>query len=61
MRRQSLGGAVASFAARARFDRDRVLGGEPAAHAGVIDVLQFVFVLSDQLLAGEEEDVVARG
>src|SRR5262249_27761799 len=54
-------GAVAGIEA---FTGDRgfwELGFEAAAHAGVIDVLQFVFVLADELVAGEEEDVIAAG
>ena len=52
---------MAGFGAFAGKRRLRVLGGEAAADPGVIDVLQFVFVLADQALAGEEEDVVAVG
>jgi hypothetical protein len=35
------------------------LAREPAVDAGVVDVHQFVFVLPDQGLVGEDEDVVA--
>ena len=59
--RRGLGGAMAGFRAFARLHRHRVLAGEAAVHAGVIDVLQLVLVLSDQALAGEEEDVFAVG
>jgi hypothetical protein len=36
-----------------------VLGGKPRSHPGVIDVEQFVFIARDELLGGEEEDVVS--
>ena len=43
------GGAVAGFGAFAGDRRERrVLGGDAAFDPGVIDVLQFVFVLADQ-------------
>src|SRR4029077_7925862 len=51
---------LAAFAFAGRLG-DRVLGGEAASAPGVVDVDQQVGVGADQLLAGEEEDVVAGG
>jgi len=52
-------GFVAGLDAFAGDGFDRVLGFQAAFHAGVVDVLQFVSVLADQGIAGEEEDVFA--
>ena len=52
------GQALAGFAF-AGLGFDLVLGGHAAADLDVIDVDQFVLVLADQLIGGEDEDVIA--
>src|SRR4051794_20011562 len=56
---RSAGALLAGFAF-AGGHRYRVLGGEAAAGAGVVDVDEFVGVLADELGVGEEVGVVAR-
>jgi hypothetical protein len=57
----SLRGAVAGIDAFAGDRWHLVLGGKASPDPGVIDVLQFVAILADEVIAGEEEDVVAAG
>src|SRR5437868_933110 len=57
-RRWCLTKAFSHIAARFRLRRQRWF---KATDAGVVDVNPFVDVAPDQLLAGGEEDVVARG
>ena len=45
--------------ARARLRERRILGGDAAAHARVVEVYELVGVLADQGLAGEEEGIIA--